>query len=62
MSKERLQRIEIIDEDTCEVCRALHGRIVDSNDPVAKMKLVHGGCRGVWEVIGKDSSMQIKQI
>jgi len=42
------QRSEVLDDRTCNICLSLDGRVIRSDDPMAKMDLVHSHCRGVW--------------
>lgn len=43
-----LQRSEILDSRTCATCLSLDNRIVDPQDPFAKLGQVHSHCRGMW--------------
>jgi len=51
---QKFQRSEVIDSATCEMCMSLDGRVVNVDDPVANMDLVHTECRGVWVPIMVD--------
>ena len=42
------QRSEILDSRTCNVCMSLDKRIVEVDDPFAKVDLIHTHCRGSW--------------
>jgi len=48
-----LQRSEILDEVTCEMCVSLDGRVVSVNDPFTQLGQVHNNCRGIWVAIIK---------
>lgn len=41
-------RSEVLDGRTCNMCLTLDKRVVDADDPIARMDTVHSSCRGVW--------------
>lgn len=49
-----LQRSEILDNDTCDFCLSMDGRIVAPNDSWAKEDAFHTNCRGIWVEIMKE--------
>lgn len=51
-------RSEILDEKTCNMCMSLDGRFVMADDPMAKMDIVHSGCRGIWIPIMVDEKIE----
>ena len=42
------QRSEVLDSRTCNVCLSLDKRIINADEPFAKLDLVHSHCRGFW--------------
>lgn len=46
-----LQRSEILDERTCAMCLSIDGRVIEKDDPFAKIDQVHTNCRGIWVAI-----------
>jgi phage gp29-like protein len=46
-----LQRSEILDGKTCNMCLSLDKRVVRMDDPMAEMTLAHTNCRGLWSVV-----------
>ena len=48
-----LQRSEILDTKTCNMCLTLDGRVFSTNDPFTKLGAVHDNCRGIWVAILK---------
>ena len=46
-----MQRSEILDSATCNVCMSIDGRVVDKKDPFSQLGLVHSRCRGTWVAI-----------
>ena len=51
-----LQRSEILDEDICDFCLSVDGRIVSTDDDIAKIDSFHNGCRGIWVEIMDDEA------
>lgn len=49
-----LQRSEIIDECTCEICLSMDGLILTPDDELVSFDLFHEGCRGIWVEILKE--------
>lgn len=50
------QRSEILDTRTCYMCMALDGKVVDPDDPMARLDMMHTNCRGVWiPIFGSDT-------
>lgn len=49
-----LQRSEILDEVTCNFCLSMDGRIVETDDSIAREGTFHSNCRGIWVEILKD--------
>lgn len=49
-----LQRSEILDEDTCDFCLSMDGRIVATTDSWANEDTFHTNCRGIWVEILKE--------
>lgn len=42
------QRSEILDSKTCNICMSLDKRIIEADNPMAQLDLVHTSCRGNW--------------
>lgn len=51
-----LQRSEILDEKTCNLCLSIDGRIVEKGDNLAKSTIFHSNCRGIWVEILNDEA------
>jgi len=51
-----LQRSEVLDEDICNFCLSMDGRIVSTDDDIAKIDSFHNGCRGIWVEIMDDEA------
>jgi hypothetical protein len=52
-----LQRSEVLDEETCDQCKALDGKVFRPSDPRVKnpeQPELHSGCRGIWVEIMDD--------
>ena len=49
-----LQRSEILDSKTCNMCLSLDGRVVAMDDPMSELTLAHTNCRGIWTVVKVD--------
>lgn len=50
------QRSEILDERTCYMCMALDGKVVEPDDPMARLDMMHTNCRGIWiPIFGSDA-------
>lgn len=50
-----LQRSEILDEDTCDFCLSMDGRIVSTKDNWASEDSFHTNCRGIWvEILNEE--------
>jgi hypothetical protein len=43
-----LQRSEILDMSTCELCISIDGRVLPQSDPMTQLDEVHTNCRGMW--------------
>lgn len=43
-----LQRSEVLDDATCNICMSLDGRVIKADDPMSFMDIVHTHCRGLW--------------
>ena len=48
-----LQRSEVLDTKTCNMCLTLDGRVFSANDQFTKLGAVHDNCRGIWVAILK---------
>ena len=48
-----LQRSEVLDQKTCNVCLSLDGRVLSPNDPFTNIGQVHTHCRGIWVAVLK---------
>lgn len=48
-----LQRSEVLDEKTCNVCMSLDGRVLEPTDPFTNLTQVHSNCRGLWVAVLK---------
>lgn len=51
-----LQRSEILDENTCNFCISIDGRIIDKKDKLAQSTIFHSNCRGIWVEILNDEA------
>jgi hypothetical protein len=51
-----LQRSEILDENTCNFCLSMDGRVIDIKDEFASIDLFCKNCRGIWVQIMKEES------
>jgi len=49
-----LQRSEILDEDTCDFCLSMDGRVVSLEDKWSAEDSFHTNCRGIWVEILKE--------
>src|SRR3989338_5347228 len=49
-----LQRSEIIDEHTCNLCLSMDVLVLATDDKIASVDLCHEGCRGIWVEIMKE--------
>lgn len=49
-----LQRSEILDQDTCDFCLSMDGRVVALDDEWAGEDCFHTNCRGIWVQILKE--------
>lgn len=51
----KYQRSEILDTQTCNFCVSIDRRVVNANDPLVSLNLLHNNCRGIWiAVLGDD--------
>lgn len=59
-----MQRSEILDRATCNMCMSIDGRVVKPTDPFAQVSQIHDNCRGIWVGILKtDAELPVaKQI
>lgn len=48
-----LQRSEILDDKTCEMCMSVDGRTLSPSDPFTQVGQLHDNCRGMWVAILK---------
>lgn len=51
-----IQRSEILDTHTCAMCLSIDGRVMDVDDPFAKLGQVHTNCRGINVAILKSDA------
>ena len=49
-----MQRSELLDEETCNLCLSMDGRTVSADDEITKIDEFHDGCRGLWVEIMND--------
>ena len=49
-----IQRSELINEDSCDFCRAMDGVVLLENHAWTKLQQFHKGCRGIWVEILSD--------
>ena len=49
-----LQRSELLDNCTCNICLSIDGRVFDPGDPITKIDKFCAKCRGIWVAILKD--------
>jgi len=49
-----LQRSEILDECTCNLCLSMDGLVLSPDDEMTSVDLFHEGCRGIWVEIMKE--------
>jgi hypothetical protein len=49
-----LQRIEVLDEETCDQCKQMDTKVLTPRDKRTKAPLLHKGCRGIWVEILSD--------
>lgn len=43
-----LQRSELLDDETCNYCISMDGRVVKPDDPITSYHQFHPLCRGIW--------------
>lgn len=48
-----MQRSEILDDATCDLCMSIDGRVLPQADPMTQLDQVHTNCRGLWVAILK---------
>lgn len=51
-----LQRSEILDDVTCNICMSIDGATLDEKNPFTSLTQVHSNCRGIWVAVLNDDS------
>jgi len=52
-----LQRSEILDMKTCQMCLSLDERIISATDPFGRIGQIHTNCRGIWVALLKTDAV-----
>lgn len=51
-----MQRSEILDDRSCNICLSLDGRVLPQSDPMTQIGAIHENCAGMWVAILKTDS------